>query len=130
SSLPVCLVTLNGQGLTEAALRDIGQFSVRNQLAVVPGASVPQPFGGKYRQIMVYVDPAKLQAYQLSAMDVVRAVNNANVILPAGDVKIGAFDYALYTNSQFPTVSDINNAPIKTVGTSTVTVHDIGRAAD
>jgi multidrug efflux pump subunit AcrB len=130
SSLPVCLVTLKGDGLTEAALRDIGQFSVRNQLAVVPGASVPQPFGGKYRQIMIYVDPAKLQAYQLSPMDVVRAVNNANVILPAGDVKIGRFDYALYTNSQFPAVADIDNAPIKTVGTSTVAVHDIGHAAD
>jgi len=130
SSLPVCLVTLKGEGMTEATLRDLGQFAVRNQLAVVPGASVPQPFGGKYRQIMIYVDPAKLNAYQLSPMDVVRAVNNANVILPAGDVKIGRLDYALYTNSQFATVNDINEAPIKTVGTSTVTVGDVGRAVD
>jgi HAE1 family hydrophobic/amphiphilic exporter-1 len=130
SSLPVCLVTLKGEGLSEAALRDIGQFSVRNQLAVVAGASVPQPFGGKYRQIMVYVDPAKLQAYQLSPMDVVRAVNNANLILPAGDVKIGPLDYALYSNSQFPTVKEINDAPLKTVGMSTVTVGDIGQAKD
>src|SRR6202040_960030 len=80
SSLPVCLVTLKGEGLSEAQLRDYGQFTVRNQLAVVPGASIPQPFGGKYRQVMVYVDPAKLQAYQLSPMDIVRAVNNANII--------------------------------------------------
>ena len=130
SSLPVCLITLKGEGLSEATLRDIGQYSVRNQLAVVPGASIPQPFGGKYRQIMVYVDPAKLQAYQLSPMDVVRAVNNANLILPAGDVKIGALDYALYTNSQFSAVKDINAAPIKTVGTSTVTVGDLGWAED
>jgi HAE1 family hydrophobic/amphiphilic exporter-1 len=130
SSLPVCLVTLKGEGMTEAVLRDIGQYAVRNQLAVVPGASVPQPFGGKYRQIMVYVDPEKLDAYQLSPMDVVRAVNNANVILPAGDVKIGPLDYALYTNSQFTNVTDINDAPIKTVGTSTVTVRDIGSVAD
>ena len=57
SSLPVCLVTLKGEGLTETQLRDLGQYTVRNQLAGVPGASVPQPFGGKYRQIMVYVDP-------------------------------------------------------------------------
>src|SRR5579862_5534539 len=130
SSLPVCLVTLKGEGLSEATLRDVGQFNVRNQLAVVPGASVPQPFGGKYRQIMVYVDPSKLQAYQLSPMDVVRAVNNANLILPAGDVKIGPLDYALYSNSQFPTVHAINDAPIKTVGMSTVSVGDVGEVRD
>ena len=89
SSLPVCLVTLKGAGLNEAKLRDLGQYDVRNQIANVPGASVPQPFGGTYRQIMVYVDPLKLEAHQLSVMDVVRTVNEANLILPAGDVKIG-----------------------------------------
>src|ERR1700726_4780833 len=130
SSLPVCLITLKGEGLNETQLRDLGQFTVRNQLAGVFGASVPPPFGGKYRQIMVYVDPEKLQAYQLSPMDVVRAVNNANLILPAGDVKIGALDYALYTNSQFSAVKDVDAAPIKTVGTSTVTVGDLGWAED
>src|SRR5882724_10565724 len=57
SSLPVCLVTFKGEGLNETALRDLAQFQVRNQLASVPGASVPQPFGGRYRQIMVYADP-------------------------------------------------------------------------
>src|ERR1019366_1403820 len=60
SSLPVCLITLKGQGLNETQLRDLGQFDIRNQLAGVPGASIPPPFGGKYRQIMVYVDQAKL----------------------------------------------------------------------
>src|SRR5579862_9982834 len=111
SSLPVCLITLQGHGLDETQLRDLGQFAVRNQIATVPGASVPPPFGGKYRQIMVYVDPAKLQAYQLSPMDVVRAVNTANLILPAGDVKIGPYDYNIFTNSQFRNVSDINRIP-------------------
>src|SRR3984957_701756 len=91
SSLPVCLITLKGEGLNETQLRDLGQFSVRNQVANVPGASVPVPFGGKYRQIMVYVDPVKLEAHQLSVMDVVRSVNDSNLILPAGDVKIGPF---------------------------------------
>ena len=89
SSLPVCLITLKGEGLNETQLRDLGQFNVRNQIASVPGASVPQPFGGQYRQIMVYVDPLKLEAHQLSVMDVVRTVNDSNLILPAGDVKIG-----------------------------------------
>lgn len=130
SSLPVCLITLNGQGLSETQLRDLGQFQVRNQIATVPGASVPPPFGGKYRQIMVYVDPAKLQAYQLSPMDVVRAVDNANLILPAGDAKIGPYDYNIYSNSQFRDVNGINTLPLKTVGESTVTVADVGHAED
>jgi multidrug efflux pump subunit AcrB len=130
SSLPVCLITLKGERLSEKELRDTGQFAVRNQLASVPGASVPPPFGGKYRQIMVYVDPAKLQAYQMSPMDVVRAVNNANLILPSGNVKIGAFDYTLFTNSQFRSIAEINGIPLKTSGSSLVTVADVGQALD
>ncbi len=130
SSLPVCLITLKGEGLNETQLRDLGQFAIRNQLASVPGASIPPPFGGKYRQIMVYVDPGKLQAYQLSPMDVVRAVNNANLILPSGDVKIGPYDYTIFTNSQFRNIPDINRIPLKTVADSIVTVGDIGHAAD
>ena len=121
SSLPVCLITLKGQGLNETQLRDLGQFQVRNQVANVPGASVPQPFGGRYRQIMVYVDPLKLEAHQLSVMDVVRATNESNLILPAGDVKIGPFDYNLSTNSQLPAIDQINALPLKTVGNSPVT---------
>jgi multidrug efflux pump subunit AcrB len=130
SSLPVCLITLQGQGLTETQLRDLGQFTVRNQLATVPGASVPPPFGGKYRQIMVYVDPAKLQAYGLSPMDVVRSVNDANLILPAGDVNVGPFDYTIYTNSQYRDVDTINSLPLRTVGQSSITIGDIGHAVD
>ena len=130
SSLPVCLITLKGQGLNETQLRDLGQFQVRNQVANVPGASVPQPFGGRYRQIMVYVDPLKLEAHQLSVMDVVRAANESNLILPAGDVKIGPFDYNLSTNSQLPTIAQINSLPLKTVGNSPVTIADVGKAVD
>ena len=130
SSLPVCLITLKGEGLDETALRDLGQFGVRNQLASVPGASIPPPFGGKYRQIMVYVDPSKLHAYEMSPMDVVRAVNNANLILPSGDVKLGPYDYTIFTNSQFRTISEINQIPLKTSGQSVVRVSDVGRAED
>jgi HAE1 family hydrophobic/amphiphilic exporter-1 len=130
SSLPVCLITLKGEGLDETALRDLGQFTVRNQLAGVPGASIPPPFGGKYRQIMVYVDPAKLHAYEMSPMDVVRAVNNANLILPSGDVKVGPFDYSIFTNSQFRTIGEINQIPLKVSGQSTVKVSDVGWAED
>lgn len=130
SSLPVCLVTLKGQGLDETQLHDLGQFDVRNQIANVPGASVPQPFGGKYRQIMVYVDPLKLEAHQLSPMDVVRQMNENNLILPAGDVKIGPFDYNLYSNAQAPDASSMNTMPLKTIGQSSVMVADVGKAVD
>jgi multidrug efflux pump subunit AcrB len=130
SSLPVCLITLRGQGLNQATLHDLAQYNVRNQVASTPGASVPQPFGGKVRQIQVYVDPLKLQAYQLSPTDVVQKINNANLILPAGDVKIGPFDYNLYTNSQISNVQRINQVPLKVVDGHPVLVADVGRAVD
>jgi multidrug efflux pump subunit AcrB len=130
SSLPVCLITLKAEGLNETQLRDLGQYAVRNQVASVPGASAPQPFGGRYRQIMVYVDPLKLEAHQLSVMDVVRKVNDSNLILPAGDVRVGPYDYALFTNSQIDKVDEINNIPLKMVGNSPVTVADVGHAED
>src|SRR6201981_2048943 len=130
SSLPVCLISLKGEGINETQLRDLGQYAVRNQVANVPGASVPQPFGGRYRQIMVYVDPLKLEAHELSVMDVVRTVNQSNLILPAGDVKIGTTDYNMYTNSQLPNTSEINRLPLKTVGNASVLVQDVGQAMD
>jgi multidrug efflux pump subunit AcrB len=130
SSLPVCLVTFKGEGFTEARLRDLAQFQVRNQIASVPGASVPQPFGGKYRQIMVYTDPYKLESHEMSLMDVVRAINSANLILPAGDVQIGPLDYNIYTNSQLSSVEDIDQLPVKMSGQSPVRVEDIGHAED
>lgn len=130
SSLPVCLITLKGKGLTEAQLRDMGQYNVRNQIASVPGASIPPPFGGRYRQIQVYVDPLKLQAHQLSAMDVVRTINDANAILPSGDVRIGPLDYSIFTNSQFPAADEINHLPLKSVGNGQLLVSDVGQAKD
>ena len=130
SSLPVCLITLKGQGLNETQLHDVGQFVVRNQIANVPGASVPQPFGGKYRQIQVYVDPVKLEAHQLSPMDVVRSLNSANAILPAGDVRIGPKDYNIYTNAQLPTTEEIDRLPLRTVGNGQLLISDVGYAKD
>jgi multidrug efflux pump subunit AcrB len=130
SSLPVCLITLKGDGLDETQLHDLAQFNVRNQIASVPGASVPQPFGGKYRQIQIYVDPIKLEAHQLSAMDVVRSVNQANQILPAGDVRIGPRDFNIYTNSQMPTTEEIGRMPLRDVGNGQLLVSDIGVVRD
>jgi len=130
SSLPVCLITLKGQGLNQTQLHDIGQFAIRDQIAVVKGAEIPPPFGGKYRQVMVYVDPYKLLSRELSPMDVVAAVNKNNLILPAGDVKIGNYDYYVYSNSLVDKVDELNSVPIKTVDQRWVSVSDIGEAQD
>jgi len=129
SSLPVCLVTLKGPGLTETYLKDLAQNNIRNQLAGVQGASVPQPFGGRWRQIQFYVDPFKLEAHQLSLMDVVRSLGDANVVLPGGDVQIGRLDYDVYANNQVD-LATMNRTPIKIVGQSPVRFSDIGQAKD
>jgi len=130
SSQPICLVTLKGKGLNETQLKDLAQFTVRNQIANVPGASVPQPFGGTYRQIEVYVDPLKLEAHNLSPMDVVNSVNASNLILPAGDVRIGSQDLNIYANAQIPTPNQINSIPLRSVGNASILVGDIGHAED
>ena len=130
STQPVCLVTLKGQGLNETNLKDIAQFQVRNQISNVQGASVPQPYGGTYRQIQVYVDPLKMEARNLSLNDVVQSVNNSNLILPAGDVRVGSKDFNIYANSQFPDANSMNQMPLKSVGNASVLVADIGKAED
>ena len=130
SSLPVSLVAVKGAGLTETQLHDFAQFAIRNQIVTVPGVSIPATFGGKYRQIMVRVDPFKLLSRDLSVMDVVTAVNNQNLILPAGDVKMGPFDYYIYSNSLVDNMAELNDVPLKTVGGSWVRVSDVGKAED
>jgi multidrug efflux pump subunit AcrB len=130
STQPVCLVTLKGQGLNETNLKDLAQFQVRNQIANVQGASVPQPYGGTYRQIQVYVDPLKMEARNLSLNDVVQSVNSSNLILPAGDVRIGSKDFNIYANSQFPDANAMNEMPLRSVGNASVLVADIGKAED
>jgi HAE1 family hydrophobic/amphiphilic exporter-1 len=130
SSLPVALVTVKGEGLNETQLHDYAQFQIRNQITVVPGSSIPGVFGGIYRQIMVYVDPYKLASRQLSLMDVVGAVNNSNLILPAGDVKMGPYDYFVYSNSLVDNMEELGKVPLKVNGHSWVTVNDVGKAED
>ena len=130
STQPVCLVTLKGKGLNETQLKDLAQFQVRNQISNVQGASVPQPYGGTYRQIQIYVDPLKLEARNLSLNDVVKSVNSSNLILPAGDVRIGSKDFNIYANSQFTDAKSMNEMPLKSVGNSSVLVADVGKAED
>jgi multidrug efflux pump subunit AcrB len=130
SNLPVCLLTVEGQNLNETQLHDYLQYQIRNQIANVPGATVPPPYGGRYRQIMVYVDPHKLQAHNLSPMDVVRATNQSNLILPAGDLRLGQTDQNIYTNAQVPNATALNEVPLKTEGQKSVFIADIGQAVD
>jgi multidrug efflux pump subunit AcrB len=130
ANLPVCLITVEGAGLNEIQLKDYAQFEIRDQVANVKGASVPQPYGGTYRQVMVYVDPLKMESNGLSINDVYKAVNESNLILPAGDVRIGPKDYNIYANSQMVHPRDANNIPLKTKGNSSVLVGDVGHAED
>ena len=130
SSLPVCLVAVKGLGLSETQLQDYARFAIRNQIAVVKGAEIPTPFGGRQRQIMVRVDPYKLASRELGLMDVVNAVNDGNVILPAGDVKMGPLDFYIYSNSLVDNMAQLNNVPLKSVGDSWVRVGDVGNAED
>lgn len=130
SNIPVCLLTVEGKGLTETQLHDYLQFQIRNQVAGVPGATVPPPYGGKYRTLMIYVNPLQLQAHQLSPMDVVRATNSSNLILPAGDVRLGPLDYNIYTNAQVADAAALNQVPLKTEGMKSVFVSDVGHAED
>ncbi len=130
SSQPVVLLTVQDPNLNETQLHDYLQYQIRNQIAGVPGATVPPPFGGKYRQLMIYVDPVKLQAHELSPMDVVRATNSSNLILPAGDVRMGPMDYNIYTNAQVPNAQALNELPLKTEGQQSVFVSDVGKAVD
>jgi HAE1 family hydrophobic/amphiphilic exporter-1 len=130
SNLPVCLLTVEGHGLNETQLHDYLQYQIRNQIANVPGATVPPPYGGKYRQIMVYVDPRQLQAHNLSPMDIVRATNNSNLILPAGDLRLGPTDDNIYTNAQVPNALALNDIPVRTEGQKSVFIADIGHAVD
>jgi hydrophobic/amphiphilic exporter-1 (mainly G- bacteria), HAE1 family len=128
SSLPVVLVTLEGKGYNETQLETEARYNIRNQLATVPGASVPIPFGGKFRQVMAYVNPQALQARGLSMMDVVHALDSSNLILPAGDIKIGSKDYYIYSNSMIENARDINQVPIKIGrGQAPVLMDDVGK---
>jgi CzcA family heavy metal efflux pump len=130
SSVPILQLGLSGNGINEQQLNDYGQNFVRTQLATVQGAALAFPYGGKQRQVQVDLDTRKLQAYGLSASDIVNAISVQNVILPAGSVKMGHIDYQVETNSTPSTIEGLNNLPIKTVNGSTVYVHDIGNVRD
>src|SRR5215831_16996805 len=130
ASLPIGLLAVSSDSLSEKEMRDLAYFTVRPQMASIPGISTPPVLGGKLRQITIFMDQAKMQGLGISPSELVRAINNQNAILPAGDVKIGDLDYNLYSNSLIDVVSQINNVPIKVVNGTPIFVRDIGTAAD
>ena len=130
SSVPILQLALSGQGLSEQQLGDIGLNFVRTGLVSVPGAAIPYPYGGKQRQVQVDLDTNALQAKGLSPLDVVNAINNQNLILPAGTAKIGNYEYEVEMNGAPITVAELNDLPIKDVGTSTIYIHDVAYVRD
>jgi multidrug efflux pump subunit AcrB len=130
SSVPILQLALSGQGLSEQQLGDIGLNFVRTGLVSVPGAAIPYPYGGKQRQIQVDLDTNALQAKGLSPLDVVNAINNQNLILPAGTAKIGNYEYEVDMNGAPAQVAELNDLPIKDVGTSTIYIHDVANVRD
>src|SRR6476660_6786716 len=130
SSVPVLQISLTSNKLNEQQLYDYGIYRLRQQLAPVHGVTFPTPAGGKYRQIMVDLDPAKLLAKGLTPLDVVNAVNVQNLTLPSGAAKIGDTQYTIHTNATPSTIDDLNNIPIKFANGATVFVKDIGQVHD
>jgi multidrug efflux pump subunit AcrB len=130
SSVPVLQISLSSDSLNEQQLYDYGIYRIRQQLAPVPGVTLPTPAGGKYRQIMVDIDPAKLLAKGLTPLDVVNAVNTQNLTLPSGTAKIGDTQYTVRTNATPSTIDDLNNIPIKVANGATVFVKDVGQVHD
>jgi multidrug efflux pump subunit AcrB len=130
SSVPVLQISLSSDTLSEQQLYDYGIYRIRQQLAPIPGITLPTPAGGKYRQIMVDIDPAKLLAKGLTPLDIVNAVNAQSLTLPAGTAKFGDTQYVVRTNATLPSIDDLNNIPIKVVNGATVFVRDVGQVHD
>jgi multidrug efflux pump subunit AcrB len=130
SSVPILQLGLSGQGLSEQQLNDMGQNFVRPQLVTVPGAVIPWPYGGKQRQVMIDLNPNLLQSKGLSPQDVLNALTDQNLVLPGGTAKIGEFEDDVRVNSSPRTVAELNDLPIKQVGSSTVYLRDVANIRD
>ncbi len=130
ASLPIAVQTTSSETMSENDVRDIAYFNVRPQFGSVPGIMYPTTFGGTVRQVTVFLDPERMLARGVSTHDIVNAVNAQSVLLPAGDVKIGDFDYNVYTNSMIKLVDQMNDIPLKLVNGVPVFLQDVGKAVD
>jgi multidrug efflux pump subunit AcrB len=130
SSVPVLQLSLSSDTLNEQELYDFGIYHIRQELAPVPGVTLPTPAGGKYRQIMVDIDPDKLLSRGLTPLDIVNAVNTQNLTLPSGTAKIGQIQYTVGTNATPATIDDLNKMPVKFVNGATVLLKDVAQVRD
>ena len=130
ANLPVVLAAISGEGLSETELYKIGYYAVRNKMGGLPGVQIPHPFGGKFRQMMVYVEPGRLRAAGVSAADVVEAMQRSNLVLAAGTAKIGNKEYQIHPLNTLPTVEDIEAIPITVRDGRAIFIRDVGYAQD
>ena len=130
SAVPILQLGLKGQGLSEQELFDYATTIIRNQLATVPGAAIPYPYGGKQRQVSVNVDIPALQAKGLSPVDVINAISAQNLVLPSGTVKMGSTEYNVELNGSTDTIAALNDLPIRTSNGATIFVRDIANVSD
>jgi len=130
ANLPVVLAAIHGEGLSETELYKIGYYAVRNKMGGLKGVQIPHPFGGKFRQMMVYVDPVKLQSLHLSPADVVHALKQANLVMAGGNIKVGSTDYLVHPINTLPGTEDIDNVPITTRDGRTIFIKDVGYTKD
>ncbi len=130
ANLPVVLAAISGEGLSESELYGIGYYAVRNKMGGLKGVQIPHPFGGKFRQMMVYVDPLKLQAHHVSATDVVEAMRKSNLVLAAGTARMGGTDYQVHPRNTLPTEEEIAAIPITVRDGRPIFIRDVGRVVD
>jgi multidrug efflux pump subunit AcrB len=130
SSVPILQLGLSGKGLSEQQLNDYGLNAIRPQLVTIPGAVVPNVYGGKQRSIMIYMDPKLMQSTGLSPNDILTALGNQNVVQPGGTAKIGLYEYDILVNSTPTTIEGLSNLPIKKVGNTIIYLRDVATVAD
>ena len=130
ANLPVILAAISGEGLSETELYKIGYYAVRNKMGGLAGVQIPHPFGGRFRQMMVYVDPDRLQAHDLTLTDVVTAVRESNLVLGSGTVRLGTTDYQVHAVNTLPGEEEIDAIPIAVRDGRPIFLRDVGAARD
>jgi multidrug efflux pump subunit AcrB len=130
STVPILQLGLSGKGLSEQQLNDMGLNFIRPQLVTIPGAVVPNVYGGKQRSILLNLDPKLLQAKGLSPIDVLNAMAAQNIVLPGGTAKIGQDEYDIHINSSPVTLAGISDLPLRQVNGTTIYIHDVATVSD
>lgn len=130
ANLPVILAAISGEGLTESQLYTIGYYAIRNKMGGLKGVQIPHPFGGKFRQMMIYVDPDRLRAHHISAVDVVEALRKANLVLAGGTARLGGTDYQVQPRNTLPTTEELAAIPVAIRAGRPIFIRDLGRVVD